>query len=96
MTYLSKKDWKLIKFEKSHKKDKMYNAVFENKINKKIKKLPFGSSSYENYRDITGLNLYPHLIHGDKNRRRLYHARHKVFIKDGFWSPSSLSLFYLW
>lgn len=58
--------------------------------------LPFGSSKHENYQDKTGLNLYPHLIHGDEKRRQAYRARAKGKIKPGFWSPSYMSYYYLW
>lgn len=58
--------------------------------------LPFGSSEHENYQDKTGLNLYPHLIHGDEKRRKAYRARAKGKLKPGYWSPSYMSFHYLW
>ena len=94
--YLNKKEWKLVGFEKSHRSTKMYDAILENKITKKERRLPFGDNKMQNYRDITGLNLYPHLIHNDKNRRRLFRARHKGYLRDGYWSPSYFSYFFLW
>lgn len=94
--YLSKRGYKLLGFEKSRSKEKMYDAILEHKQTKKKRRMPFGSSSHENYRDITGLNLYPHLIHGDKERRKRFHSRHRGFIRDGYFSPSFLSLTYLW
>ena len=36
MVYYSKTDYKLIKYERSNKKTKKYNAVLEHKITKKI------------------------------------------------------------
>lgn len=96
MPYYSKKDYKLLGFEKSNKKDKMYNALLENKKNGRITRVSFGHNKYENYRDITGLNAYPHLIHGDKNRRKSFRARHKGYLKTGFYSPSFFSYYYLW
>lgn len=96
MTYYSMKYYDLLGFEKSKKKGKMYDAILLNKKNSKIKRVPFGSSEYENYRDITGLNLYPHLIHGNNERRRRYRARHKVFLKKGYYSPGLFSFFFLW
>ena len=96
MSYLSKKEYKLLGFLPSNKQDKMYSAVLENRKTKKIKYMDFGSKTYKNYRDITGLNLYPHLIHNDKERRRLFRARMKHNLKDGYYSSSYFSLKYLW
>ena len=96
MSYLSKQEWKLLGFEKSKRVGKMYDALLQNKETKKIKRLPFGSSSHKNYRDITGLNLYPHLIHNDKNRRKLFRARMKHNLREGYWSSSYFSYFFLW
>jgi hypothetical protein len=89
------RQYKLIGYEKAKAKNKMYNALIQNKQGKVIK-LPFGDNRYENYRDITGLNLYPHLIHNDPNRRRLYKARHKGYLRKGYFSPSYFSYFVLW
>ena len=96
MTYYKIKDHKFIRFEKSTNKNKMYNALIENIKTGKIIKIPFGSNQYENYRDITGLNLYPHLIHNDPKRRKAYKARHRVYLKKGYCSPSYYSWFFLW
>ena len=96
MTYYKKTEYKLLGFEKSKAKGKMYVATIENKKTKRKIRVHFGSSSHSNYQDKTGLNLYPHLIHGDKERRRLYRARHKVYLKDGYYSPSFFSWSYLW
>jgi len=96
MTYYDMKDWNFEGFIKSNKKGKMYSAILKNKNNGKIKKLDFGDSTMQNYRDITGLNLYPHLIHNDKRRRRLFQARHKGFLKKNMFSPSFFSYYFLW
>ena len=74
----------------------MYSAILQNKKNNKIKKLDFGDNTMQNYRDITGLNLYPHLIHNDNKRRKSFKARHKGFLKKGFFSPSFFSYWFLW
>jgi hypothetical protein len=95
MTYYSKKDYKLCGYQKSNTKNKMYDALLMNKQTGKIIKVPFGSMM-ENYHDKTGLNLYPHLIHGDKERRRLYRLRAKHNLKTGFYSPSWFSYYILW
>ena len=49
---------------------------------------------YEHYKDVTPLQLYSDLNHNDKNRRRLYYARHgKTNNKNSatYWSNK-----YLW
>ncbi len=96
MTYYSKDEYRLKCFEKAKQKHKMYNAVLVNKKTKREKRIPFGSTLYENFRDITGLDLYPDLIHGDLKRRKAYHARHKKDIKDGYFSAGYFSMKYLW
>jgi len=63
---------------------------------KKQYKVPFGDKRYENYHDLTGLNLYPKLLHRDKHRRKLYRIRHKKDIKPGYYSPGWFSYYILW
>ena len=96
MPYFKKSEYRFIKFEKSTRKNKMYNALLRSKVDNKIVKVHFGDSNYENYRDKTGLNLYPKLIHNDKDRRKLYRLRHGKDIKDGYYSPGFFSWYYLW
>ena len=96
MSYLSKKEWKLLKFEKAKRSGKMYSAVLENRKTKKKRTMHFGDNKMMNYQDKTGLNLYPHLIHSDKERRKRFHSRHRGFVKEGYYSPSYFSLTYLW
>ena len=86
----------LVGFERSQTKNKMYDAVIKSKQYKDhYFKIPFGDKRFENYHDLTGLNLYPHLIHGDKKRRERYRKRHKVYLKKGYYSPGFFS-YYLW
>jgi hypothetical protein len=91
-----KKDYILLRYEKSKTKNKKYDAIIQNKKNKEIKKIPFGDKRYNNYHDKTGLNLYPSLITGDKKRRRLYKLRHKKDVKEGYYSPGYFSFNILW
>ena len=95
MVYYDKKTHTLIRFTRSNRRNKMYDAVIQNSRGKLIN-IPFGDKRYENYHDLTGLNLYPHLNHGDRKRRDLYKKRHKVYLKKGYYSPSYFSYFYLW
>jgi hypothetical protein len=94
--YYSTKDFTFIKFVKSNTKNKMYDAIIQSKATKKVKRLPFGLSTMGNYRDITGLNLYPNLIHNDPVRRKSFKARFKNILKDGYYSPGYFSYYYLW
>jgi len=96
MPYYPKSNFKLIGFKKSKTRDKMYDAVLLNPHIKKVVFVPFGSTLYENYQDLTELNLYPNLIHGDSKRRKAYRARAKHNLKEGYYSPSYFSYFYLW
>jgi len=96
MVYYKKSDYKLLGYEKSTRKNKMYDAILQKKSDNKIIRVPFGDIRYENYQDLTGLNLYQHLIHGDKERRKRYQNRHKVFLKNGYYSPSYFSYHCLW
>ena len=96
MVYYPKSEYKFVRFEKSNTKHKKYDAIIKNKLNDREKRLPFGDVRYQHYKDSTGLKLYSYLDHNDVNRRRLYRARHKQFIKDGYHSPSFYSYYYLW
>lgn len=88
-------NYKLLRFEKSNTKNKMYDAILFNVKTKRKKKIPFGDNKMENYRDITGLHLYPHLIHNDKRRRKLFRSRHRKNSKFKF-SSAYFSYYYLW
>lgn len=96
MTYYNKDEYRFDRFEKSNTKNKMYDAILKHKTSDKEVRVPFADSTMENYQDKTGLNLYPHLIHGDHTRRKLFRARHKGFLKPGFYSPSYFSYYFLW
>jgi len=95
MVYYNMTNHRLLGFEASENKNKMYNAILLSNTGKLIK-IPFGEKRFENYQDKTTMNLYPHLIHGDKERRKRYQQRHKVFLKKGYYSPSYFSYYYLW
>lgn len=88
-------NYKLLGFRKSKTKNKMYDGIIINKYTKKRKIVPFGSTLYENFSDLTGLNLYPTLIHNDNKRRRNWIKRHKRNLKYKF-SSSYMAYKYLW
>ena len=78
---------------KSDKPEKKLMAIYTE--NGKKKKLYFGSSSHEHFYDKTEL-LDKKLNHMDKDRRRLYRARHKPITQFDKPSPSLLSWSLLW
>lgn len=94
--YYKKTEHKFIKFQKSKRKNKMYDAIIKRESDNKLFSIPFGDKRYENYHDKTGLNLYPSLIHGDKKRRENYRKRHKIHLRNCCYSPSYFSYYYLW
>ena len=71
----------------SDKPDKKLMADYETKSGKK-KRLYFGSSAHEHFKDATGL-LPKHLNHNDPERRRLFRARFRNQYND---EPNSLTL----
>ena len=91
--YYSKKEYNLLNFQKSISKNKKYDAIIENKLTGRIVKIPFGDNRYQQFYDKLG--LYSSLNHNDKERRRLYIARHSKDINLPY-SPSYFSLKYLW
>lgn len=76
-----------IYFIKSPIKHKKYRAIFSDNSS-----TDFGDNRYQQYYDKIG--MYSHLNHYDKNRRRLYRARHNNIGSKN--SASYLSYHYLW
>ena len=84
-------------FEKSTRKGKKYMVMYNNK------KIHFGDSNMEQYKDSTGLGLYSDKNHLDKKRQASYLARAKgIRNKNGeyTWKDKSsanyYSVKYLW
>lgn len=94
--YYSQKEWMLLGFRKSKTEDKRYGAYLQHKKNERIIIINFGSTHYESYHDKTGLDLYNHLIHGDNERRKKYITHNRVFLREGYYSSSFFSYYYLW
>jgi len=90
------KDWRLKGFRVSPNVNKMYYALLENKWDGKLKRVHFGHDKMQNFRDITQVGAYPHLIHGDVKRRKAYRARAKNQLKPGYFSSGYFSYFFLW
>ena len=78
---------------KSDRKGKKYYAVL--KGDPSGKKIHFGASNYEQYRDSTPLQLYSEHDHMDLARRERYISRHKHNIKKGH-NAGWLSFLFLW
>ena len=94
--YYPQRDWVLLGFKRSTAKNKKYSALIQHKKNDRIRTINFGSTSHEQFKDSTGLGLYSHLNHGDRERQKNYQSRHSVFIRKGYYSPGYFSLRYLW
>ena len=101
MVYYKKSDYNLINIQKSDNKGKKYTAVIQQKPSGKIKYIHFGAikqdgTPYPQYKDSTKLKLYKKYDHGDKKRKDNYIARHRGFIKPGYYSAGQMSMDYLW
>ena len=94
--YYSMSEWRLLGFKRSTAKGKKYSATLENKTTKKVRTVNFGDIRYEQFKDSTGLGLYTHLDHRDKERKKKYQNRHQVFIRKGYYSPGYFSMTRLW
>ena len=94
--YYSMSEWRLLGFKKSQVKGKKYSAYIQHKTNNRIRTINFGSTSHEQFKDTTGLGLYSHLDHRDKERKKRYQSRHSVFIRKGYYSPGYFSMTRLW
>ena len=93
--YYSTAYYALDHFEKSRNPAKKYDAILRKKDNGKLVRVPFGQIGYEQYKD-SALGLYKNDDHHDKARLKQYRSRHAGFLKDGFYSPSYFSWYYLW
>ena len=99
---------RLIKFEKSKISGKKYTAYIQNRATKKIRKIHFGASDYEQYKDRTPLKLYSHKNHNNRKRMQNYLNRHSGTKKrgsaialekkksQGYYNAKILSHVYLW
>ena len=76
-------------FKPSRRKNKKYDAYKNN-----VYLVSFGQKGYSQFLDRTPLKLYSHLDNRDKEKRRLYYARHGKDAK--FESAKWFSHRYLW
>ena len=96
MTYYKKSEYKLNGFRISETENKKYDAILENKTDKKIIYVPFGDDRFEHHSDKTPLKKYSNLNHFDELRRQNFRKRMENFLKEGYFSPSYFSYHYLW
>lgn len=96
MSYYDKKDYSFIGFERSHKKEKKYNAVLRNIQTGRESRIPFGDSNMQQYKDTTGIGAFSQKDHKDDKRRESYRKRHSNFLRSGFWSAGYFSYNFLW
>jgi hypothetical protein len=88
-------EFAFVKFQKSQRKYKKYDAVLQHKRTKKVVLIPFGDTRYQQFHDSTGLGLYSHLDHNDEQRRQNYWSRHRADSKVQF-SAGFFAANYLW
>ena len=96
MVYYSKRKYTFKTIRKSSNPKKKYETILENKKTGKQVIMRWGSPSYEQYQDKTPLKLYAHKDHKNKVRRDAYRARHRVYIRQGYYSPGQQSWKWLW
>ena len=87
---------------------KKYTAHVRNKKTRKVRKIHFGDSRYQQYKDRTPLGLYTHKNHGTRKRMQRYYSRHsgtknrktainrEVRKGNGLYNAKILSHKYLW
>ena len=98
----------IVNIVKSTRAKKKYTAYVKNKKTKKIRKIHFGASNYQQYKDRTGVHHYSHKNHYNRKRMRNYYSRHsgtpfraKAIKKEkkkskGYYNAKILSHEYLW
>lgn len=87
-------DYSFVKFEKSKVAGKKYDAVLKHKRIGTLRRVPFGDTGYQQYRD-RALGLYRSKDHLDGQRRLAYRSRHRGEERFKF-SSGWFSWHYLW
>lgn len=97
----------IVKFKRGNF-PKKYTAFVKNKKTRKVRKIHFGDSRYQQYKDITDLKLYKKKNHFTGERRRDYFNRHsgtkhkgnaikkEKRLSKGYYTAKILSHEYLW
>lgn len=99
---------RIVRFNKSTKKGKKYEAIVKNIKTGTTRKLHFGAIDYQQYKDRTPLKLYSNKNHGTRKRMQNYFNRHsgtknrrdaielEKQKSQGYYNPKILSHEYLW
>ena len=99
---------RIVSFRRSRRQGKKYEAVVEHKNTKKRRRIHFGATGYQQYKDSTPLKLYARGNNGTIKRRNNYFNRHSgvksktkaVALEKrksrGLYNPKILSHIYLW
>tara|TARA_R110000868_G_scaffold258901_1_gene516558 strand:- start:3102 stop:3410 length:309 start_codon:yes stop_codon:yes gene_type:complete len=101
MPYYSRSEYNFMRFEKSKKEGKKYDAILTRKgSGGRELRVPFGDKDYSQYKDTSGLGLYSHLDHLDSARRTAYKIRHAKDVRSDsagkMYSPGYFALSVLW
>lgn len=75
MTYFPANKYALLRFRKSERKGKKYDAVLRNKESVREVVVSFGATGYQQYKDRV-LGLFKASDHNDSKRRAAYRTRH--------------------
>ena len=89
-------EWTLDHFEPSREKGKKYAAIIRSKQTSATRRINFGASDMDQYKDSTGLGKFSSRDHGDLKRRRAYRARHRTYYDENYLSPAYFSWNFLW
>ena len=98
----------IVRIVKSNRNEKKYSAFVRDKKTRKVRKIHFGASDYEQFKDRTKVGHYSHKNHGDRKRQQNYYNRHSGTKKrreaidkeerksKGYYNAKILSHRYLW
>lgn len=86
---------KLLKIQKSKKPTKKYTAILLDSNTGRKKKVHFGSSINNHYKDSTGLGAWSHKNHLDKKKRANFKKRFERY-RHNKYSPAWFSDRFLW
>ena len=67
---------KIIKIEVSKRNGKKYMEIVKDLTTDKERKIHFGASDYQQFKDSTKLQAYSKKNHSNKERKRRYYLRH--------------------
>ncbi len=83
-------------FRRSHRKDKKYDALFDNGSIVSFGGIKRNGEPYSQFKDQTDLKLYSDFDHLDPNRRARYYKRHGSLENSKPYTADWFSKRYLW